>query len=151
MENEGEESSRQGRRNLSSVSEWVHFGKVPKNLKSGAKFGNVQPPELCIELAMPLFQDDDNDRQRLLFSHQYLQPKLNISFCLTFEDKNCFGKINYVIKDKKIHDCKFVSKCTCHLILKYQSFWWLGACINMYINHGGRNPIPYLFTLFQWK
>ena len=126
----------------------------PRNLKSGAKFRNVQPPELCIELAMPLFQDDDNDRQRLLFSHQYLQPKLNISFCLTFEDKNClvkdsFGKTNYVIKEnpglkfyilsiiiQRCMDSKekrfiFVSKCTCHLILKYQPFWWLGACINM--------------------
>ena len=100
---------------------------------------------------MPLFQDDDNDRQRLLFSHQYLQPKLNISFCLTFEDKNWlvkdnFGKTNYVIKDTKIHDSKntdilhtfnnseehgLKKKCTCHLILKYQPFWWLGACINM--------------------
>ena len=130
----------------------------PRNLKSRAKFGNVQSPELCIELAMPLFQDDDNDRQRLLFSHQYLQPKLNISFCLTFEDKNClekgsFGKTNYVciqrlenswcknteilhtFNNSEEHGLKkrfiFVSKCTCHLILKYQSFWWLGACINM--------------------
>ena len=30
MENEGEESSRQGRRNQSSVGELVHFGKIPK-------------------------------------------------------------------------------------------------------------------------
>ena len=117
-----------------------------RNLKSGAKFGNVLPPELCIELAMPLFQDDDNDRQRLLFSHQYLQPKLNISFCLTFEDKNylvkdSFGKTYYVIKDKKIHDCKMYV-----FIRRTSSIEFIRTyALKMYLTHSS-----VLFTTFTY-